>query len=77
MDDGDMIFSEGKAVTQELTSHPAFSLKGEKGVVMEASGNWHYLYELLEPAVSEVLPEHPQRVRAIAARVGTKRFVPC
>ncbi len=72
MDDGGLILAEGKAVTQELTSHPAFSLKGEKRAVLEAGGNWHYLYELLEPAVNEVLLAHPLRVRAIAAaRVKT------
>ncbi len=53
MDDGGLILAEGKAITQELTSHPAFSLEGEKRVVLEAGGNWHYLYELLEPAVNE------------------------
>jgi hypothetical protein len=74
MDDGGMILAEGKAVTQELTSHPAFSLKGEKRAVLEAGGNWHYLYELLEPAVNEVLLAHPLRVRAIAAaRVKDRR----
>jgi transposase len=47
-------------------------LKGEKKAVMEAGGNWHYLYDLLEPVVDELLLAHPLRVRAIAAaRVKT------
>src|SRR5438093_2400156 len=39
---------------------------------MEAGGNWHYLYNLLEPNVDQLLLAHPLRVRAIAAaRVKT------
>jgi transposase len=72
MDDAGTIVSEGRAVTEELPAHPAFSLKGRKRAVMEAGGSWHHLYDILEPMVDELLLAHPLRVRAIAsARVKT------
>jgi hypothetical protein len=49
MDDQGTIIDEGRALTAELPAHPAFSLKGEKRAVMEAGGNWHFVYDILEP----------------------------
>jgi transposase len=72
MDDQGTIIDEGRALTAELPAHPAFSLKGEKRAVMEAGGNWHFVYDILEPHVDELMLAHPLRVRAIAtARVKT------
>jgi transposase len=72
MDQQGVILLEGRCPNDELTSHPAFSLRGRKRGVMEASGNWSYLYDLLEACFEELLLAHPLRVRAIAAaRVKT------
>ena len=72
MDDAGAILAEGRTATGELPCHPAFSLEGRKRVVMEAGANWPFVYDILEPAVEEVLLAHPLRVRAIAAaRVKT------
>jgi transposase len=72
MDDAGVILSEGRCPTEELARHPAFSLKGRKRAVLEAGGNWHFVFDMLEPVVDEVLLAHPLRVRAIAAaRVKT------
>lgn len=41
-------------------------------VALEATGNWSYVYDLLEPLASGVTLAHPRRVKAIAwARVKT------
>jgi transposase len=72
MDDSGQLLTEGKCANGELTTHPAFSLRGSKRGVMEASGNWSYLYDLLEPLFESLTLAHPLRVRAIAAaRVKT------
>jgi transposase len=67
MDEKGAIIEEGQCPNAELLFHPALSLKGEKRAVMEAGANWYYLYDLLEPAVQDLLLAHPLRVRAIAA----------
>ena len=72
LDDEGKILTEGRCPNEELPHHPAFSLKGRKRAVMEAGGNWYYVYDLPEPVVDELLLAHPLRVRAIAAaRVKT------
>jgi len=44
----------------------------ESPVALEAGGNWHFVFDVLESVVDEVLLAHPLRVRAIAAaRVKT------
>jgi transposase len=67
MDDEGTILQEGCCPNQDLPCHPAFSNKGRKRAVMEAGGNWYYVYNLLEPLVDELILAHPLRVRAIAA----------
>ena len=48
---------------------------GTARVVLEATGNWSYIYEALEPWVAQVLLAYPLRVRAIAAaKVKTDRI---
>jgi transposase len=72
MDDTGVILAEGRCPNDELPLHPAFSLRGRKRGVMEASGNWYHMFDLLEPAFDTLLLAHPLRVRAIAtARVKT------
>lgn len=72
MDELGEIVTEGHCPTNELALHPAFSLKGEKKVVLEAGANWHYVFDQLEPLVDDLKLAHPLRVRAIAAaRVKT------
>lgn len=44
-------------------------------VVMEATGNWPYLYECWEPLVEEIQLAHPLKTKAIAsARIKTDRI---
>lgn len=44
-------------------------------VVMEATGNWAYLYECWEPLVEEVQLAHPLKTKAIAsARIKTDKI---
>jgi len=74
MDDLGTIVSEGRSVTAELPVHPAFSLAGKKRAVMEAGGNWHFVYDLLEPHVDELMLAHPLRVRAIANCQSQDRY---
>jgi transposase len=72
MDDAGGILAEGRCQNDELALHPALALKGEKRGVMEASGNWYHMFDLLEPLFDQLLLAHPFRVRAIAAaRVKT------
>jgi transposase len=72
MEDSGEILTEGNCPTNELALHPAFSLKGEKKVVLEGGANWHHVFDTLEPLVDELKLAHPLRVRAIAAaRVKT------
>jgi len=43
--------------------------------VLEATGNWSYMYDILEAGTDEVVLVHPKRVRAIAAaRVKTDKI---
>lgn len=43
--------------------------------VLEATGNWSYMYDILEAGTDEVVLVHPRRVRAIAAaRVKTDKI---
>ena len=58
MDDAGLILIEGKCPTDELGRHPPFALKGEKRAVLEAGGNWHFVYDMLEAVVDEVILAH-------------------
>ncbi len=70
MDDGGTVLREGRCPNDELPK--VFCLEGTKQGVMEAGGNWYYVYDLVEPWVDRLLLAHPLRVRAIAAaRVKT------
>jgi transposase len=72
MDEKGVITCEGRCANDELPFHPAFSLQGERRAVLEAGGNWYYLYDRLEPVMDKLLLAHPLQVRAIAAaRVKT------
>ena len=72
MDDCGTILSEGRCANGDLPRLPAFSWKGAKRAVMEAGGNWYYVYDIIEPLVNGLLLAHPLRLRAIAAaRVKT------
>jgi hypothetical protein len=35
--------------------------------VLEATGNWSFIYDVLEAGTDEVVLTHPKRIRAIAA----------
>ncbi len=46
--------------------------KGDAWVVLEATGNWSYVYDVLQPLAYGVSLAHPRRVKAIAwAKVKT------
>lgn len=48
--------------------------EGAKAVI-EATGNWYYIHDLLENMVEEVVLAHPQRTKAIAsARIKTDKI---
>jgi transposase len=42
-------------------------LPGSTFAVLEATGNWSYMYDVLAEGVEEVVLAHPKRVKAIAA----------
>src|SRR5207244_12627282 len=70
MEDDGAVLLEGRCPNDELPG--IFSLRGEKQAVLEAGGNWYYVYDLLDPCVDRLMLAHPLRVRAIAAaRVKT------
>jgi len=51
------------------------SLPAPVRVVVEATRNWEWLYELLEPVVEEVVLSHPKKAKAIAsARIKTDKL---
>lgn len=58
-----------------LLQHFFASLEGPCRVVIEATGNWHAVYDCIEPHVHEVVLAHPLKVKAIAsARIKTDRI---
>jgi transposase len=43
--------------------------------VLEATGNWSYMYDVLEKGIEKVVLAHPKRVKAIAAaRIKTDKI---
>jgi transposase len=51
------------------------SLRGPVRVAVEATRNWEWLHELLEPVVEEVVLSHPKKTKAIAsARIKTDKL---
>ena len=73
---------EGEILAQERIEHNsealgAFvqSLDKDDKIAVEATGNWYYLYELLEDRVPDISLSHPLKTRAIAeARVKTDKI---
>ncbi len=67
--------ASGKILRQGLVANAEIlqALPGQPGeakVVMEATGNWYHLYDLLEEVVAEIYLAHPLKTRVIAeARV--------
>lgn len=48
---------------------------GEAKVMVEATSNWGYVYDVVEPWVAEIVLGHPLRVKAISsAKVKTDRI---
>jgi len=48
---------------------------GDAKVVLEATSNWGYVHDVLEPWVAEVVPVYPFRVKAISStKVKTDRI---
>jgi len=76
MDEGGQVVRRGRVanIPEELARAVAPS-GGEARVVLEATSNWGYIYDVLEPWVSEVVLAHPLRVKAISsAKVKTDRI---
>jgi transposase len=60
------------AVTQAALESYFSKQDSKSSVVVEATGNWMYLYETIERYVPEVILAHPLKTRAIAeARIKT------
>jgi transposase len=64
--------AQGKISDQRRLPNDAMSdyiaqLPASTFAVLEATGNWSYMYDILEAGTAEVVLAHPRRVRAIAA----------
>ena len=70
----------GRVVAQEKVANEALpdvfgQIDPPCRAVLEATGNWGYIADLLEPLVEEVVLAHPLKVRAIAsAKVKTDKI---
>ena len=74
MDESGQVIRRGKAINsrEELVGMVSPSA-GEAVAVMEATGNWAFIYDTLEASVAKMLLAHPLMVRAIAsAKVKTE-----
>jgi transposase len=71
---------QGKIIDQRRLSNDAVAdyvtqLPESTFAVLEATGNWSFMYDILEAGTDEVVLAHPKRVRAIAAaRVKTDKI---
>ena len=76
MDEHGCICCEGKvANTSDAYSKYLKRLKGSVKIVIEATRNWEYLYDILEGQADEIFLAHPLKVKAIAsARIKTDRI---
>lgn len=76
IDDGGRVIRRGRvANTPETLGQMVAPSGGEASAVLEATGNWTYIYDTLEPWVAELILAHPLMVRAIAAaKVKTDRI---
>lgn len=60
---------------EQLKEYISEEIPYETCAVMEATRNWAFLYEILEPRVAKAVIAHPKRLKAIAsARVKTDRI---
>jgi len=76
MDDKGQVVRRGRVANnkEELCQVVAPS-GGAAKVVLEATSNWGYIFDVLEPWVEEVVMAHPSRVKAISsAKVKTDRI---
>lgn len=76
IDGGGRVIRRGRvANTPETLGQMVAPSGGEAVAVLEATGNWTYIYDTLEPWVAELILAHPLMVRAIAAaKVKTDRI---
>ena len=76
MDEQGQILRRGRVDNTPEALVGAVAPSGGQGkVVIETTGNWAYVYDTLEPWVSEVVLAHSLRVKAIAAaKVKTDRI---
>ena len=73
---------KGKIVEQINLSNDADTLRGyltrlkpDARIAVEATGNWMYLYELIEERCPDLVLAHPQKTKAIAsARIKTDKI---
>jgi transposase len=66
LDEGGRILGQGK-VANEAVAGIVSGLGGPCKVVLEATGNWGYIADELQPVVDEIVLAHPLQVKAIAA----------
>lgn len=72
--------NQGKLIDQRRLPNDAMpdyvaQLPKSTFAVLEATGNWSYMYDVLEEGADEVVLAHPKRVKAIAAaRIKTDKI---
>ena len=59
--------SDQRRLANDAMADYAAQLPEHTLAVVEATGNWSYMYEVLKPHVETVVLAHPKQVRAIAA----------
>ena len=64
--------NQGKLIDQRRLPNDAMpdyvaQLPKSTFAVLEATGNWSYMYDVLEVGIDEVVLVHPKRIKAIAA----------
>jgi len=65
--DGQGHISEHRRLSNDAMADYAAQIPEHTLAVVEATGNWSYMYDVLKPHVDEVVLVHPKQVRAIAA----------
>jgi transposase len=65
--DGDGQVSDQRRLPNDAMPDYVAQLPKNTFAVLEATGNWSYMYDVLREGVAEVVLAHPKRVKAIAA----------
>jgi len=67
--------SDQRRMANDAMAEYVNQLPSNTFAVLEATGNWSYMYDVLATKLDKVVLAHPKRVRAIAtARIKTDRI---